>query len=243
MTAPGWLTDVPFAHRGLHDHDRGVPENSLGAFAAAAEAGYGIELDVHLSHDGHVVVAHDPDLARVCGDALVIATSTLAQIQELHLLGTDERVPTLERVLDLVGGRVPVMVELKNPRGRVGRLESAVARRLLGTPWPVCLASFNPRTVGWFARQAPAVVRGQTAASFRDVDMPAVARRALAGMAANRWTRPHFVSYELSALPTPVAERWRASGRPLIAWTARTPDELTKAAAVADNVIFEGVRP
>lgn len=243
MTAPAWLTEVPFAHRGLHDEDRGVPENSLGAFAAAADAGYGIELDVHLTHDGHVVVAHDPDLVRVCGSDLVIATSTLAQIQQLRLSRTDERVPTLEQVLHVVGGRVPVMVEVKNPRRTVGRLEGAVAQQLRETRWPVCLASFNPRTVGWFARQAPALIRGQTAASFQDVDMPAVARRALAGMATNRWTRPHFVSYELGALPTPVCDRWREAGRPLITWTARTPDDLVKADAVADNVIFEGVRP
>jgi glycerophosphoryl diester phosphodiesterase len=241
VTAPGWLTEVPLAHRGLHGG--AVVENSLAAFAAAAGAGYGIELDVRLSLDGHVVVVHDDDLGRACGTALSVAASPLARIRTLRLVGCDEPVPTLAEALAVVDGRVPVMVEVKNDGRGVGPLESAVARQLATTRGPVCVASFNPRTVGWFARRAPGVVRGQTAAELRDVDLPAVARRALAGMAANRFTRPHFVSYQLEGLPNPACNRWRAAGRPLVTWTVRTPDELVEARAVADNVIFESVRP
>ena len=54
----GWC----YAHRGLHSPDKSVPENSLAAFAAAADAGYGMELDVQLSKDGEVVVFHDDTL-------------------------------------------------------------------------------------------------------------------------------------------------------------------------------------
>lgn len=241
-TAPSWLTAVPYAHRGLHDPAGELPENSLPAFEAAVERGFGIELDVHLTGDGHVVVTHDDDLVRVTGRGLSVAASPLADVVALPLGRTDERIPTLDQVLDLVAGRVPVMVEIKNTRRQAGPLEAAVAAVLDRAPEAVCVASFNPRTVGWFARHRPAVVRGQTASSFADVAAPWLARRFLASMAANRWTRPHFVSYELSALPNPWCDRWRASGGALVTWTVRSPQDVVKARAVADTAIFEHVQ-
>lgn len=242
-TAPGWLTEVAYAHRGLHDEAGTVPENSLAAFEAAVGAGFGIELDVHLTADGHAVVTHEDDLVRVTGRTLSVAASTLAHLADLRLGGTDERIPTLGRVLELVAGRVPVMVEIKNPRRQAGPLEAAVAGALDRATGPVCVASFNPRTVGWFARHRPDVVRGQTASSFAGVQAPYLARRFLASMAANRWTRPDFVSYELASLPNVWCDRWRARGGALVTWTARTPADVAKARDVADAVIFEHVVP
>lgn len=240
-TAPGWLTEVAYAHRGLHDVAGTRPENSLPAFAAAVDAGYGIELDVRMTADGHVVVTHDDDLGRVSGRALSVSGSTLARLSALRIGGTDERIPTLVEVLDLVAGRVPVMVEIKNERRVAGPVEAAVAAVLDRSSGPVCVASFNPRTVGWFARERPGVVRGQTSSSFAGVEAPYLARRFLASMSANRWTRPHFVSYELASLPNRWCDRWRATGGALVTWTARTPDDMVKARAVADTVIFEHV--
>ncbi|MBW3657341.1 MAG: glycerophosphodiester phosphodiesterase [Actinobacteria bacterium] len=240
-SAPAWLTEVPYAHRGLHDPEGTRPENSLAAFEAAVEAGVGIELDVHLTADGHAVVTHDDDLERVTGRRLSVAGSPLVHIAALRLGATDERIPTLPRVLDLVAGRVPVMVEIKNVRREVGALEPAVAAALDGRPGPVCVASFNPRTVGWFARYRPEVVRGQTSSSYADVPAPYLARRFLASMTANRWTRPHFVSYELSALPNAWCDRWRDRGGALVTWTVRSPQDVVKARAVADTAIFEHV--
>jgi glycerophosphoryl diester phosphodiesterase len=241
VAAPSWLTEVPFAHRGLHDPDGTVPENSLAAFEAAVAAGHGIELDVHVSADGHVVVTHDDDTARVCGRSRSVAATTLADLRSLRLGRTDERIPILAEVLDLVAGRVPVMVEVKNPRRSTGGLEVAVGGLLAGAVGPVCVASFNPLTVGWFAKHHPDVVRGQTSWSYGDVALPYLARRLLASMAANRWTTPHFVSYALEDLPNRWCDRWRATGRPLVTWTVRTPQDVVKARAVADNHIFEHV--
>lgn len=240
---PDWLTEVPFAHRGLHDAARGLPENSLAAFSAAADAGVGVELDVHLTRDGEVVVTHDPDLSRVTGRPGLIAEQLLEELVTRRLGETDERIPTLAQVLEVTAGRVPVMVEVKNTGLRVGALEAAVARCLAGVTGPVCVASFNPRTVGWFARHAPELVRGQVAARVVDLAVPWALRRGLASMTANRWTRPHFVSYEFAALPTRRCRRWRESGRPLLTWTVRTREELARAGALADNVIFEGFLP
>lgn len=240
---PGWVTAVPYAHRGLFDPADGPPENSLAAFEAAAVAGYGIELDVHLTADGHLVVTHDDDVERVTGRAVRVAQSSLVQLSALRLNGTDERIPSLTRVLDLVGDRVPVMVEIKNPTTRTGALEAAVATAVAEHRGPVSVASFNPRTVGWFAEHAPGVVRGQTSSQMTDVPAPAMLRWAMRTMRWNRFTRPHYVSYALEALPNRWTDAWRVTGRPLITWTARTPHDLVKAAAVADQVIFEGVIP
>ena len=105
------LTKVDYAHRGLWNAQR--PENSLSAFRSAVDAGYGIELDVHRTKDGVLVVHHDDNLKRVCGVDRRIAQSTLAEVRACHLSGTDEVVPTFDEVLEAVGGRVPLIVELK----------------------------------------------------------------------------------------------------------------------------------
>lgn len=240
MTAPDWLTAAPFTHRGLHDPSRGIPENSLAAFEASVEAGFPIELDVQRSADGRAVVAHDRELGRVTGLDVRVDRSTWAQMRDLRLGGTDEGLPLLGDVLDLVAGRVGLMVEIKNFERRTGPVEQAVADLLDGYDGPVCVASFNPGTVGWFATHRPDVLRGQTAGPMRDVPVPGWLRFAMSRMLANVRTRPHFLSYDLTGLPDPIVELWRR-GRPLVTWTVRTPDDLVKARAVADNFIFEGV--
>ncbi len=234
-----WLTATPLAHRGLHGD--GIPENTLAAFRAACDRELPVELDVHLTRDGQVAVIHDDDLRRVAGRPLKIRDASVEDLYAARVLGTDEHVPTLDEVLDVLGGRVAVMIELKNLSGAVGPLEQAVHDRLGTYGGPACVASFNPRSILWFARNAPEVVRGQTASSFADVAMPAPVRVALRGMVANRWSRPHFLSYDLRDLPSEPVERWRERGLPLITWTVRTAADVAKARTVADNFIFEGV--
>ena len=121
------LTKVDYAHRGLWNVQR--PENSLSAFRSAVDAGYGIELDVHRTKDGVLVVHHDDNLKRVCGVDRWIAQSTLADVRACHLSGTDEVVPTFDEVLEAVGGRVPLIVELKVEQN-VDSLCSAEGARL-----------------------------------------------------------------------------------------------------------------
>lgn len=237
-----WLTAVPFAHRGLHDLSAGVPENSLAAFDAAVAAGVAIELDVQLSADGHVVVTHDADLLRVTGVDLRVAAASLPCLRDLRLSGTAEPVPLLGEVLEQVAGRVGIMVEIKNLGRHYGPLERAVAGLLDGYDGPACVASFNPGTVAWFGSHRPEVLRGQTAGPMRDAPLPRWARFVMSRMLGNARTRPHFLSYDLTGLPSRAVDRWRR-GRPLITWTVRTPDDLAKARAVADNYIFETIPP
>ena len=80
-----------FAHRGLHDAAQGIIENTLPAFERACEAGYGIELDIQLSKDLQVIVFHDDNLMRMCGDARKVSHLTLAELRTVKLPGTQAR--------------------------------------------------------------------------------------------------------------------------------------------------------
>lgn len=233
---PSWLSDVPLAHRGLHGD--GVPENSLAAFAAARAAGVGVELDVWATRDGVAVVTHDHDLSRLAGDQRLVADVTADDVSTLRLGDTGERIPTLADALDVLGD-TPVMVEVKNPSTAPGPAEVATLAAAGAHRGPWCVASFNPRTVGWFATHAPDVIRVQTSGLFYDVPMPSPVRWSLRTLRWLRRTTPHAVSYEVSGIDQPPAVRYRERGGVLLAWTVRTPDELALARTHADNIIFE----
>lgn len=105
----GWM----YTHRGFHDNLSDAPENSLKSFEKAIENGYGIELDVQLSKDGIPMVFHDTELERVCGVEGDLKDYTCEQLQELTLFDSEERIPTLKEAMDLIDGKVPVIVEYK----------------------------------------------------------------------------------------------------------------------------------
>ncbi len=153
LVAPGHATraqKAPFlyrnyAHRGLHTEDGTVPENSLSAFRAAAEAGYAVEMDVHLTADDQLVVFHDDTLERMCGVPGVIDDFTLAELRALRLGDTDCVIPTFAEALEALGGRVPLLLEVK--RGHNNRRLCALTLAALRTyGGPYCVESFDPRS-------------------------------------------------------------------------------------------------
>lgn len=238
--APAWVVDTPIAHRGLHDEAR--PENSLAAFEAAADAGYAIELDVHLSADGEVIVFHDDDLQRACARPETVGDLPASELGSLRLFDTDERIPSLAKVLSRVDGRVPIVLEIKQ-RGEVGALEAATARCLAHYEGDVSVQSFNPRTLVWFRHNAGRYPRGMLSCDFVGEDLPphqvVVLRRLLYAPAV----RPAYVGYDHRSLPYWAPSLLRRLGVPLVAWTIRNEDDLLRARGLADNVIFESVRP
>lgn len=238
--APSWLVDIPLAHRGLHEP--GVPENSLSAFRAAAVAGYGVELDVYLSRDEVPVIVHDASLGRMTGTDVRIGQLTVAQLAEVRLEGSDEHIPTLAEALSVLRD-VPVMVEIKQPRIRPGKLEDRTAVVLDTHEGPYCVASFNPGTVRWFRRRRPDTIRILTASPLGYAKLPAPIRTRLAELRDLRSVAPHGISYDLDGLPTPATDAWRAAGGALLAWTAVGEAGLRRGRELADNVIFEDVRP
>lgn len=237
------LFDPPLAHRGLWSPG-GAPENSLAAFQAACAAGYGIELDVQLSADGEAMVFHDDSLARMTGAAGRLAERTAAQLAELRLAGSDERIPTLREALAVIGRRALVLVELKSPPGQVGPLEQRAHEVLADHAGPVAVIGFNPYSHAWFADRFPGVLRGLDSYSYADAKgVSPEQKRAYAALEHLDVARPHFLALGIDLLPGEPARRRRAEGLPVVAWTVREPGQWDQVSGECDNYIFEGFLP
>jgi glycerophosphoryl diester phosphodiesterase len=236
------LFEPAVAHRGLWSPE-GAPENSLGAFQAACAAGYGIELDVHLSSDGEAMVFHDGKLDRMTGREGRITDHTAADLKTMKLAGTDETIPTLAEVLVEVGHRAMIHIELKTPFGEVGPLEKRVCEVLLDHNGPTCVIGFNPYSHAWFADHHPQVLRGLDSYGWNDSNAMKVApeqRKAFAALEQVSIARPHFLALGLDVLPSPRADVLRAQGMPVVVWTVRKPADWERVKDHCDNMIFEG---
>lgn len=210
-------------------------ENSRAAFEAAIDAGFGIELDVQASRDGEAMVFHDYELERLTGEQGRVAGRGLAELQRIRLNGSDETIPTLRKVLELIAGRAPLLVEMKSPGPRVGLLCHAVARALEGYSGHAAVMSFNPEVGGWFTRRAPDVLRGLVVTESGRRGRRGVLERRLALWRA----RPDFLAYDIRDLPSRFAAGARERGLPVLTWTVRSAREEEIASVYADQIIHE----
>ncbi len=237
------LQGFAYAHRGLFDNKNGIPENSLAAFARAVEAGYGMELDVQLTQDGQLAVFHDRTLSRMCGADECLSELSYSEAQKYTLLDTRERIPLLSQVLELVAGRVPVIVELKH-YGNVNDLAKEANVLLSRYNGPYCVESFHPLAMRWFKKNAPQVIRGQLASGVISRESPAYQQAALKYLLVNVLSRPDFIAYDIRKDKNASIFILRHLFRPLwVAWTVRTIKEHTKASQAYDLQIFEGFMP
>jgi len=226
------LIERPFAHRGVHGP--GVPENSRAAFKAAIDRGFGIELDVQASRDGEAMVFHDDDLVRLAGLPAPVCGMVAAELERMRLEGSEERIPSLAGTLELVAGRVPLLIEVKAPARRVAALGRAVARALEDYEGAAAVMSFNPEVGSWFARSAPERLRGLVVSEEGRPERGRLRRR------LSLWrARPDFLAYDIGDLPSRFAAAQRARGLPVLTWTVRNPAERDRAALAADQIIFE----
>jgi glycerophosphoryl diester phosphodiesterase len=236
-----WLRTRPIAHRGLHDEVNGRPENSLAAFEHAASRGVPFEFDVQLTSDGHPVVLHDADVASIAGTANRVHELDARAVSALRLAG-DQPVPTLDQVLDVVDGRVPIVVDVRRwALGHSPGLEQAVADRLRGYRGEVVTQSFDPFAVRKLRKLLPGLGVGQASGSLKSAGrvVAAVGR----SMVSNVVTRPDFLTYELTELPNAFVSLWRNDKRPVIAYTAHSPEEEARARRLADGFFFSGYLP
>jgi glycerophosphoryl diester phosphodiesterase len=225
--APDPLDPGPagFTHRGLH-RGSNFPENSLIAFAAALEFGAGIECDLRLTADNRIVVFHDRDARRMCGSPMKIGESTLADISRLAV--GDHPIPTLESLLALVAGRVPLLLEIK-VSGDIWRWGPRLHEALAGYDGRFGVMSFDPRISRLVRIIIPGVRRGLI---IRDCH--SLLRRRLAIALA----QPQFLAVELAALAKPWVSRARKR-MPIYSWTIRTAEERAQAEVQADALIWE----
>ena len=233
-----------YAHRGLHNAAR--PENSMAAFRAALNQGYGIELDVHLMKDGNLAVIHDSLLKRTTGQEGRVEQLETQDLWNYKLEGTSEIIPTFREVLELFEGKAPMIIELKCVDNNQDALCTEVCRQLEGYKGLYCVESFDPRCVRWFRKNRPDIIRGQLAESGKGIpgDVPRIAKWVMGVQLLNFWTRPHFVAYKFS-------ERKRLSnflvkklwGATRVAWTLTTPEEYKQAKQECWIPIFENFMP
>jgi glycerophosphoryl diester phosphodiesterase len=248
MRAPDWLTARPVAHRGLHDAARGIIENMPGAALAAVDANFGIECDIQLAADGEAMVHHDDELGRLTEGAGALLDLTSAQLKATKFRNTPERMMSLGDLCALVGGRVPLVIEVKSHFNGDRKLVTRMAEVLAAYPGPAAGMSFDPDQVMALRELLPERPRGIIAQrSYDAADWPQVTQVQRDGMLHLRHafgTQPHFVAYWINQLPAPAP--WIARhvfGLPLLTWTVRTPEQRERAAHYADQMIFEGFRP
>ena len=225
------------AHRGLHDRELGIPENSLLAFARAVEQGKAIELDLHATADNRLVVLHDFQLKRMTGVPGIVEEWTLEDLRKLRLQGTDAQIPTLDEVLELVNGRVPLLLEIKSERlGEVGRLEPVLMKRLASYQGEFILEAFNPEVLVWLHRHAPQYIRGQLGNLDDENKQFKFYSRHLM---FNPLSRPDFIAFDIQKIDYKLRLACKKHGLPLLGWTIRTEAELKKADRLCDGVIYE----
>ncbi len=244
---PAWktLARYRYAHRGLHDKARGVPENSLAAFRRAVEHGFGAELDVHLTRDGRLAVIHDDSLKRTAGADVKASELTAQELSRYRLEGTDERIPFLEQVLPLFKGKTPLIVELK-VEGNAAQLAKTTCDMLDQYHVEYCIESFHPLAVRWLALNRPEVCRGQLSQNFlkdrSGLSWPAAF--AMKNLLTSFLTAPDFIAYNFrhrDRLSLKLCRRvW---GVREVSWTIRSPGELAACERAGCVPIFENFIP
>jgi glycerophosphoryl diester phosphodiesterase len=243
-----WLKR-PFAHRGLHDAARGLIENSASAIKAAMGKGYAIEVDLRCAAGNLPVVFHDASLDRLTDESGPVANRTVAELQRIKIgRSNGDRILSLPDLLDLVSAHVPLLLEAKSTWRRDNVFEANIAAQLAGYPGPVAVMSFDPYAVQAFREVAPTLPRGLVAERFAATDhwkqLDAGQRFAMRHLLTAAFARPHFIAYDVKALPAlaPAIAR-SVFGLPLLTWTIRTEEERDRALRYADAIIFEGIEP
>lgn len=242
-----WLTARPVAHRGLHD-GTAVIENTPTAVAAAVAAGYGIEVDLQITADGEAMVHHDDALGRLTEGEGRLATMTAADLKRVPFKRTSDRMMTLGDVLDLVGGRSTLLLEMKSHWDGDRRLAERIGRTLGRSAAPTAAMSFDPDQVAALREQSPGLARGlvaQRRRPRRHGNEPEIGEPSPVAYLRHAFrSRPHFLAYHVKDLPAPLPLVARKMlGMPLLTWTVRSEEDRQRAARFADQIIFEGFRP
>lgn len=233
------------AHRGLFNNNSDAPENSLAAFRNALEHGFGMELDVQLTKDGKLVVFHDFDLKRMCGVHKKLTELTYAELEQYSLKNSTEKIPLFSDVLELVNGKVPLVVEIKVDFDYKATTEAAGAM-LSEYKGVYCMECFNPLALVWYRKHFPKVLRGQLSMDFFQSEdkMPQIVRFFLTNLLLNFWAKPDFISYNHKDRQIRGFRMCRKLfGVKTAAWTIKSEAELQTARETFDMFIFDSFLP
>lgn len=235
-----FLTQNLIAHRGYHDIKKGIPENSIIAFKEAVKNNLIIELDVHVLKDRKVVVFHDDNIKRMTDIDKNIKDMTYDELDKIRLKKTEHKIPLLQEVLELINGKVPIIIELKCDV-KYGALEKEVIKILKNYHGKYAIKSFSPFSVNYFRKNSPETIRGQIASDFKNKKMSKTKKIFLSEMLFNIISKPDFISYDIRALPNNRVAKLRKS-KIVLGWTIRSYEELEKAKKYCDNAICENIK-
>lgn len=244
LTAPNKRRDISlfygrrYAHRGLHNDE--VPENSLWAFRRAREADLGIELDVQMTLDKKLVVFHDGNLKRMCGQDGYLRDYTYEQLQNFYLKDTDEKIPLFEDVLKTLDG-VNLICEIKSDNGAKNyELCEKTYDLLMTYNGNFCMESFSPFITGWFKKNHPEIIRGQLSCLDMDSGHGKMSDFLLKNLLLDFVSRPDFIAYDFKGINAFGYKFVKIFFNPFrICWTPRGEQEISKAAKEFDTIIFE----
>ncbi|MBQ3421635.1 MAG: glycerophosphodiester phosphodiesterase [Romboutsia sp.] len=237
-----WITEYPIAHRGFDNGD--IPENSIESFKKAIEYNYAIELDVQLTKDKELIVLHDSNLSRVTGDNRDVRDVTYDELKDLKLENTDETIPTLKEVLELVDNKVPLFVEIKDGKG-AKELAAKTYDIMKDYEGRYVIQSFNPFILQWFKENANEVIRCQLSCDFKgeqNAHLKWYEKFLLKNLLLNFLSRPHIIAYDLDAINN-LPVKLLKDKYPIISWTIKTEEQMKKGYEKTDNIIFDNVLP
>ena len=239
------MPEKGYAHRGLFDCE--LPENSIPAFKAAVDGGFGIECDVQLTKDGKSIIFHDDTLTRMCGVERRVCELTLDEIKELKLAGSEYDIPTLEEFLECVGGRVPLLIELKGVTFNT-ELCDTIAPILDKYEGEFVIESFNPILLGQMKDIRPNFIRGQLVTTLNreknEASQGFLKNFLLAALMTNFISRPDFIAHD-KKYPHGISLflTTRVLGAKRCVWTVKNEEEYQNAIEKGVCPIFDGFTP
>ena len=214
------------AHRGIFDN-RKVPENSIKAFKNALNKGYAIELDIRLTKDNKIVVFHDDVLGRMTKKKGNIKNLTFEELQKIKLINTDYTIPSLDEVLSLVNGKVPLLIELKSS-SRSHRLEKELIKKLDEYKGEFAVQSFNPFIISYFRFHKKEYIRGLLV-SYKKY-------KSFGTSLSIKLSKPDFLSVSKRMYKNKKIIKYRKK-IPVFAWTIDSKDDVKKYQDCFDNLI------
>lgn len=235
-----FLTNNLIAHRGYHDKEIGIPENSILAFKKAISNNYIIELDVHLLKDGNVVVFHDDNLYRVTGINKQIKDMTYEEIKDIKLYNTNEHIPLLSDVLKLVDGSVPLLIETKYDT-KVGLLENKLMSILSSYKGLYAIQSFSPFSLIYLKKHYPDIPRGLLVSDFKNNKINILKKILLKNMVFNHLIKPNFISVTYNYLSNKKIQKYK-NKLIILTWTIKNKDFLNNYKNLCDNFIIENIK-
>lgn len=226
-----FLTKRLIAHRGCFNDKH--QENTLSSFERAIIYNYAIELDIHLLKDNNIIVYHDNNLKRLTGIDKNINDCTYDEIRKIK----DISIPLLKEVLELVAGKVPILIEYKYDT-KVGNLEKESAKLLDSYKGEFAIQSFNPLTILWFKLNRPNYVRGQLISNIYPKNF--FIRHILSNMVTNFITKPDYIGANLVMLKNKKMIKIR-DNYIVLGYTIKKKEDLLKYANYADNFICDNL--